>query len=234
MNQDYKPGILTIVTSYIFFFMAMNLFFFLSIISSLAWLLIIESSLLNFIPISLIGPSITALLCCMIKFKETNFEKEDLPTAKDFMSFYKKNFMDTLKIWTPYVILMVVLYTNATYYDGSQFTRILFTIVALIGSIIFTLSMIYMLMINAKFKFGSKDLFKLSLFYILTDIKATLSIVSVCILSFAVAVLLSDLLLLLVASEIGYLLVKYTYSMLEHVKDRFIEDGAKNKEQEAE
>jgi len=230
MNQDYKPGILTIVTSYIAFFMAMNVFFILSIIPSLAWLLILEPSLLNFIPIGLIGPSITALLCCMIKFKETNFEKEDLPKFKNFFLFYKKNFTDTLKFWIPYVVLMMVLYTNAIYYEGSGFVRIMTIIIALIGSIIATLSVTYMLIINAKFKFRVKDLFKLSMLYTITSFKATISIAVVCFLGLVVAVLTSEFLLILVASVIGYLLVSYTYSTLENVRDRFTEEGMESEE----
>jgi len=230
MSQDYKPGILTIITSYIAFFMAMNVFFILSIIPSLAWLLILEPSLLNFIPIGLMGPGITALLCCMIKFKETNFEKEDLPKLKDFILFYKKNFTDTLKIWLPYVILMMVLYTNVVYYEGSGFVRIMTIIIAIIGSIISTLSVTYMLIINAKFKFGVKDLLKLSMFYTITGFKATISIVVVYFLALVVTVLTSEFLLILVVSVIGYLLVSYTYSTLENVRDRFTEEGVESKE----
>lgn len=227
MNQDYKPGILTIITSNIFFFMVVNFFFFLSLIPSLAWLLILEPSLLNFIPLSLVGPSLTALFCCMIKFKETDFGKEDLPTSVDFKYFYKKNFIDTLRFWMPYVIIMLILYTNATYFEGNPTTRLIVTIIAIIGSIVSTLSITYMLAINAKFKFGVKDLFKLGMFYILTDIKANISIVVVYFLAIGVAIVISDFLLLFVASVIGYLLVMYTYSALEHVRDSFTEGSTK-------
>jgi len=222
MNQDYKPGILTMITSHIYFFMVMNFFFFLSIIPSLVWLLLLEPSLLNVIPLSFIGPSLTALICCMIKFKETDFDKEDFPTALDFKYFYKKNFFDTLKFWLPYVVLMSVLYINVTYFDGNPTVRVVVIVVAMIGSVIGTLSITYVLVINSKFKFGVKDLFRLGMFYILTDIKATISIVVVYFLALVVAVFISEFLLLLTVSVTGYLLVKYTYSVLEHVRNRFI------------
>ena len=210
------------ITSHIYFFMVMNFFFFLSIIPSLVWLLLLEPSLLNVIPLSFIGPSLTALICCMIKFKETDFDKEDFPTALDFKYFYKKNFFDTLKFWLPYVVLMSVLYINVTYFDGNPTVRVVVIVVAMIGSVIGTLSITYVLVINSKFKFGVKDLFRLGMFYILTDIKATISIVVVYFLALVVAVFISEFLLLLTVSVTGYLLVKYTYSVLEHVRNRFI------------
>lgn len=225
MNQDYKPGILTTIKSNIFFFMVMNFCFILSLIPSLAWLLLIEPSLLNMIPLSLIGPSLTALFCCMIKFKETDFDKEDLPTSVDFRSFYKKNFIDTLRFWVPYVMIMMILYINATYFNGNQQTRLIVASIAILGSVVSTLSVTYMLAINAKFKFGVKDLFKLSMFYILTDIKANISIIVVYFLAIGVAIVISDFILLFVASVIGYLFVMYTYSALEHVRDSFTESS---------
>jgi len=222
MNQDYKPGILTIITHYIAFFMAMNFYFLISILPALVWWAMFEPGLLDVIPLAIMGPGLTAMLCCMIKFRETNFEKEDLPTAKDFWRFYRQNVLDTLKLWLPYVMLMVILSTNVMHYAGGQVTRLIFTVSGIAGMVLFTLCIINVLMINAKFSFRVRDLYRLGMFYLFKDVKATVSYGVVCFLMVVVALLVSEILLFLVASILGYLMVHYGQAVLRDIGQTFV------------
>jgi len=120
---------------------------------------------------------------------------------------------------------MLILATNLTYYTGGSLSRMLTTLVAITGIIILTLSVTYMLMINAKFKFKIKDLCKLGMFYILTDLKATLSIIAIYILVLGTAVGIADFFPLLLASIVCHLLVKYTYGALLDIQQNFTKEN---------
>jgi len=223
MNQDYKPGILSFITNYISYFMMITLYFAISLMPSMIWLYTLEASLLSLLPIILMGPSITALLCCMQKFKTTDFQKEDLPDLGDFIKFYKTNFKESLKIFSPYSAIMIILYTNIRYYQGSPFMVSVITVISIIGSLILTLCVTNMLIINTKYKFVIKDLFKLSMFYLFAHIRSTISIGVVYFLSIAVVMFLSEILILMFSSVVGFLFIHYSGKTFKDIEENFIE-----------
>jgi len=219
-SREFGTGIFSDITNGIYFFLMMNLYFIVGCIIPFVWLLLLEPSLSNLIPASFLGPSLTALCCCMIKYRERNKEKEDSLTFSDFRYYYKRNFLDTLKFWTPFCMLFFIFTFSFDYYLALNSKL---TIILLILLSISTISITYMLIINAKFKFRTRDLLRLSLYYICCKIKLTLGVLSIFFLILVAMYFYSDFIILFLFSPLCYLLVHYLNPIIEDIQENFIQ-----------
>ena len=222
-GPNFGKGILYVVTYSIYFFITSSFLFWLTILPSFAWLLLLEPSLLNVLPVIFMGPALSAITRFMIRYIETDYGVEDYPTGKDYFRFYKENFKEAIKIWTPYVLVMTVLGTNVQHYNwgGGAIAAVAdFLYIFLMAAA--TLLVGYMLLISAKYRFKLKDLIRLSAYYAFTWIKTTLAVVAVLFLVLAAVFFLSEYLVLLFAAPLAYILVRYAYPVLANVGEYFV------------
>lgn len=208
------------MTSYIYFFMALNLLFLISIILPAAWLIFTTPNLLNVIALGLAFPGIAALCSCCIKYKEAS-AKRSYKVLKSFLEGYRKNFKDTLKYCFVYALLIFVISFNVNAYDtdSSIFPVITTAILAILSTIIVT----YMMIIATKFQFKLKDLFKISIYCILMHFKITLKISATYTVLFFAYPWVGAFTILLFISPICYLIVHFAHPVLADVYQTFVE-----------
>ncbi|QDP41420.1 YesL family protein [Radiobacillus deserti] len=222
-GKEFGQGVLTVLTNYIYwlalvnvYFIACNLlflFFFLTLIPSFSNILVYCLALIP------TGPAIAALFYTLTKLIR---EKEISPT-KDFFYGYKINFFDSLKNWVPMLVILTIITMDIHYLNADPTTRnqiisgILLVLFVLFG----TLS-IYVISISANFSFRVRDIYRLSLYYSFTRMKNTTGNVGIVIITLFLMFIVSDFLLLFIASLVAYAIALNNQAILEDVKQNFV------------
>ncbi|AZP03540.1 YesL family protein [Jeotgalibaca ciconiae] len=219
-KQEFGSGKLYKITQNIYWFFGINIIFLLSNSLFFIFILFLEKSfsnislyLLSIIPS---GPALAAIIGSTFKI----IEIDDFSTPiKDFVTYYKKNFFDSLKIWIPFLFILLILFTDVFYFyeSGSSLGFFFF----LFLTILVILYMIPTFMINIKFKFKIKDLLKLGAFYSLTKIKITFGNLATLFTLFVLVFYISELILLFICSLLVYFLVNYNYSIIKEIREKY-------------
>lgn len=228
MRNDYNPNIgnnrLYKITQRISWFFIITLWFLLSYIPLLLLSLIFEaegfSILLYLIGVIPLGPAISGLIGASIYVVEENDFSEP---GKDYRKYYRKNCVDSFKIWLPYLILIYLSTVNINYYINlSQSSLDIVGYVFVFIIIILTLYLIILFLIQSKFQFRYQDLLKLAAYYLIVKLKRTIGNFFVIFIVLFLSVTISPWLLLAIPALISYILVLYNYSLIKDIKINFI------------
>ncbi|MDL0436449.1 MULTISPECIES: DUF624 domain-containing protein [unclassified Niallia] len=222
-KKEFGEGILFTFTNYVyslllanFLFVSVNavfIFFFMALEPSFSNILIYMIALIP------TGPAISGLLYVLEKLLRT---KEAI-TVSDYFYGYKTNIKNTLLLWCMILAVFSVLLIDLQYLN--QTALLIEQLISIVLYILFLLAVlisINMLILNAKFEFRKKDIFKLSIFYSFAHVKASLGNIFILLLIVFVTMLTSDFILLFVASIIGLLLIKNARRLLTDVEATFI------------
>jgi len=229
-GKEFGTGFLSILTNHIywlglvnFYFVLCNivfLFFFISLIPSFS------NMFIYFIALIPSGPAITALFSTLSKLVR---DKEISPT-KDFFHSYKVNFVDTLKVWLPLLLVVFILVVDLYYFNAnpSNTNQILAGIFLVVLLLIGTFS-IYVFSIHANFAFRVRDIYRLSVYYSFYKIKATTGNIGLVIITFFLMNVISDFIILFIASLLCYAMVLNSNTVLEDIRQNFVKK--ENKEE---
>lgn len=228
--RDYSNETIYTVTNYIYWFILLTFYFSVTNFLFLILFLFFEWDFSNIILylLSLVptGPALSALFYC---FKKMVKEKELAPT-KDFFQGYRKNFTDALKLWIPSLIIMYILAVDLKYYlvRDTTFAKMM-TFVFLLLIVLFLLIMLYAVQINTFFVFRIRDIFRLSAYYILMNLKETLGNFGIVIVSLIVANFTSNYILLFCVCVIFYLIFLNSRNVMEDIRINFVKTAVEQK-----
>lgn len=223
-NREFENGKLYKISQNISWFFITTLWFILNLIPLLFFFLFVEPTLANIvwylIGIIPLGPTIGALLGSTIHVIE---EDDFSEPGKDFRKYYRLNFWDTLRIWIPYLVLVYIFSININYYlvlASSQYFLLGYFFILL--TIILTLYLIPVLLIQIKFSFRYKDLLKLGWYYFFMKLKLTIGNFLIMFIIVFLLLVISEWLLLLIPAVLSYIWTLYNYSVVKDVKDNFV------------
>ena len=222
-GKEFGQGILSVITNHIYWLGLINIYFVLCNIVFLFFFITLIPSFSNtvvyFLALVPTGPAITALFSTLNKLVR---EKEISPT-KDFFTSYKMNFIETLKIWLPLLLVVFILVVDLQYLNQNPstmnqvFAGIILIVLLLIGSL-----SVYLFSITANFKFRIRDIYRLSVYYSFYKIKATTGNIGIVIVTLFLINVTSDFILLFLASLICYTMVLNNHSVTEDIRLNFI------------
>ena len=172
------------IMNYVFNFSMSSVYFILCnsllIIGMLFFSFSYENSILFFILLLPMGPSITAMFFVMNKL----IKHKDIDVTKDFFKSYKTNFKQSILIWIIELIIISILLFDLYIFSLIQSTLSSFGIAFVFGSILFTfLLTFYSFSILSMFKITIKNLLKISFISIFKHLQTTLCIISLTFLS---------------------------------------------------
>lgn len=158
-NENKFYGVL----KYIHLFFLSNIYFALSNILLLCAIVFFELSFYNiliyFIPLVLLGPSLSALISLYSKF--LYFDK-DIVITNTFFQAYKSNFINSLKVWIPSLCILCLI-TFDFLIVRSNDSLLILSIPLFFLLIIDILFMIYSLIFISKYEITFLNTLKLSL-----------------------------------------------------------------------
>lgn len=225
-GREFGQGILSIVTNHIYALALINVYFILcNGLFLVAFLLLIPSfsnMAIYFLALIPSGPAITAMFSTVSKLVR---EKEIAPT-KDFFTSYKNDFVSTMKVWLPLLAVLLILVVDFYYFNvnPSSMNQVLAGIFLVALLLVSTFSF-YVFYIHAQFHFRVRDIYRLAVYYSFMKVKATTGNIAIAIIAFFLMSVLSDFILLFIASLICYAVVLNSQTVRNDVKQHFVEQS---------
>lgn len=218
-NRIYK------MTQAVSWFAIMTFWFSLSYLPLIFFFIFFRTSLDNIVwyLVGLIplGPAFGSLISSGMYLAET----DDFSSAgKTFRKYYRKNFVDSLKVWIPYLFILYLFFVNINYYFNIVESNFVLGSIFIFLIIILTLNFIPVFLIQMKFKFRYKDLIKLGFYYFVARPKRTIGNLALMIIVISLWIFVSSWTLLLIPTVFTYVLVLYNTEIIEDVNKRFIEE----------
>lgn len=228
-NQKVGQRILSFLSKHLYSLILFNIYFILCNILILLSFLLFDLSYSNLLIYILAlvptGPAISALIYSVVKLIH---EEEGSPT-KHFFNGYRVNFLDTLKIWLPILVLISILGVDIHYYQtATGFTQ--FVSGAIFVVIMLALLLLqYVFFINAIYKFKTLDIYKLSVYYSFMKMKETIGNVVILVITFFLVYIFSESILLFIPSFVCYIMVLNNRIVIDDIKLNFIAPDSNNR-----
>ena len=204
----------------IYFLMATNFLFLLSIALPVVWLMITPHSLVDIIVVALLFPGLAALVSCTIKFKESK-NSTDFKIFKHFVDGFRKNVKDTLK-YCLFIGIVVFVFQFNLEIHGAQMPLWLGISMTVLLSLT-TLITTYMMIVATKFQFKVGSLFRVAMYCLMMYLGKSLKLLLLYIAVFFAWPWVGMFVLLMIASTIVYFVVQIVHPVLADVHAVFVE-----------
>lgn len=226
-NDTFGDGRLYKGMQVISWFFLTTLAFNLSQLALFAIFLFVEPSLTNIVWYLLglipVGPALAALYAACIYTIEYRDYSEPL---KLYWRLFKANFLDSLKIWLPFLLLIYLFSVNINYYTNySTVFGQPFSWVFIIFTLVLLLYMNVLLMISTKYQFNFKSLLKLGFYYLFTRLALSTGTLFYLFIIGFLLLKVSQWLLLFMPVVMIYLVVLYNFRILNDIKENFIDNS---------
>jgi len=222
MKNEFGRGVIYTVTNYIWWFFLGNFFFLILNVPLLIVLFLFRTSKfgdyggLVFLTGVLIAPAFCALLSVMGKLKR----EKDIDITKDFFKAYKRNFIQSLFLGTLESICLFIVYVDIFNYKYSYNSQIVLGVFLLIGLMVLCIGL-FAFPIISRFYLPIKDVFKLSIKYMLK--KPMVTILNILVL-FAMVLLFNympSIIILFFVSIICYLIMSNELEILKEIEEMY-------------
>jgi uncharacterized membrane protein YesL len=221
-KRQFGEGLLFSLTNHIYWLIMTNIYFILCNVLFLFFFMTLEPTFSNitiyFLALIPTGPSVSALFYSIGKL----IREKDLSPLRDFFHGYKINFKDTMKFWLPLLLVLYILFVDLQYFNSNPTTiNNILSVVFSIAIIVMTILVMYAFLINAGFTFRLKDIWKLSVYYSFMKVKITFGNIGIVIILLCLSYLVSDFLIVFVASLVCYLFMLNSKEVVEDIKINF-------------
>lgn len=229
-GKEYGQGKIYSFTNHIYWLALLNIYFVLCNIVFLFIFLILEPTFSNiifyFLALIPSGPAISALCFAIGKLVR---EKEIYPT-KDFFNGYKLNFKDTMKLWLPMLLIIFILIVDLQYFhlEASVINQIL-SIVFLVVLLLISGLSLYIFPINVIYKFRTRDIYKLSIYYSFKKKKITFGNIGIVIITLFLMYVISDFLIIFIASLVCFAFMLNSKEVMEEIKVNYVDPNISKK-----
>lgn len=221
-KKYFEQGLVYNVTNYIYWLFLCNFYFLLCNILFIFVFFTTDTKLENLLiyTISLIpfGPAATALCASMGKIAR---DKDINPTSYFFKS-YKDNFWQSIKLWSVELFVLFILAVDMQYFSINSSLSLFIPL--LLGLAIFVLIIgLYIFPILSRFSMRSRDILKISIYYLYRKIHITILNACVVVASLFLMEKLSSYYLLFSASLSCFLIMLNLKPVLTEMEERFTE-----------
>ena len=222
MKKDFYDKPLYTISNYVFGFIQSSLYFAVCnilLILFFTFTTILPNQfnlLLLFVALIPLGPSLNALYSSIGKI----LSERDIYFSSHFWSFYKNNFLSTLKLWLIQLIILAILFIDFQYFYLNAPENNIHIIFAALIAILILISF-YALPINSKFHIKLKDLYILSIYYMLRKLPVTLLKVGTLVLTYYLANNISLLFLIFMPNVVCFVFFIYDRYIFKEIEDKF-------------
>ncbi|MDN4525023.1 YesL family protein [Fictibacillus fluitans] len=221
-RKEFGTGFLYVLMNHIYALMLTNICFILSNVIFLFFFMTLEPSFTNitlyFLALIPAGPSISALFYSIGKL----IREQELSPLRDYLHGYKINVKDTLKFWTPYLMVLYILFIDFQYYNTNlSFKNSVLSVVILAGIALLMVVSLNAFFINSGFSFRTRDVWRLSIYYGFKKPKITFGNAGIVIIALFMTMVTNSFFMVFTASLITYLFMLNSKTLLEDLKENF-------------
>lgn len=223
MNKEFYDKPLYTISNYIINFFLSSIY--LSICNILLILFFIFTAispgnfnlLLLFICLIPLGPSLGALYSTVGKI----IREKDIYFSSYFWSSYKNNFVSYLKLWLIELILLTILFIDFQYFYlnmPEKGIHIIFIVLIIISLVIG----FYTFSINSRFEIKLKDLYIISMYYMIKKFPTTILKIAVIILTYYLSNKISVIFLIFIPNIICFVFFYYDKKIFAELETKFL------------
>ena len=222
MKKEFYDRPLHITSNYIteFFFSSINLAICNILLILFLIFTVISPNNFNlfilFICLIPLGPSLGALYSTIGKI----VREKDIYFSSFFWSSYKRNFVSYLKLWLIELITITILFIDFQYFNlhmPEKGIHIIFILLIIISLVIG----FYTFPINSRFEIKLKDLFIISIYYMIKKFPITILKIAVIIITYYLAKNISAAFLIFMPSIICFIFFHYDKSIFTELENKF-------------
>lgn len=221
---EIGTGVLARASATVYWFVALEALLLLTAAPGLLVLpfLARDASNLPLVALALVplGPALSAALFALRAYRR----EQDLRPARHFWRGYRLNWLDVLRFWVPFLLVMTVLATNLAHLDAVPGGPVLGPLLGLL-----TLGLVlwcaHMLVLVSLFSFRTRDAARLAAFFVARRPGVTLGAASLGVLTTGLVLFGSDWVVALLASVLVGLLLRNAGPLVADVEERFVAEG---------
>lgn len=223
MKKEFYDKSFYSISNYIFCFIQSSLYFAICNILLILFFILTAITPSNFNLLFLficlipLGPSLGALYFTISKIAR----EKDIYFSSVFLTSYKNNFVSCLKMWMIQLIIITVSFIDFQYFYLNMPEKGIHTLFMILIIISFIVGL-YSFPINSRFELKLKDLFILSIYYMLKKFPITLLKVSTIILTYYLANNVSILFLFFMPSIICLIFFYYDRTIFAEIEKNLI------------
>ena len=166
-----------------------------------------------------LGPSLGALYSTIGKI----VREKDIYFSSYYWTCYKNNFLSYLKLWLVELIILAILFIDFKYFYVHMPEKGIH--IVFVGLIAISLIIgLYSFAINSRFEIKLKDLFILSMYYMIKKFPITIIKVAVIIVTYYIAKNISIAFWIFIPSIICFIFFYYDKRIFEELETKFLSD----------
>ncbi|MCM8709642.1 DUF624 domain-containing protein [Clostridium sp. SYSU_GA19001] len=228
-KREFGEGPIYTITNYIMWFFLGNFYFmvcnipFLFILLGFNGTFTMEYAVLLILSSLPIGPAYTALLSAMGKL----VREKDVNITRDYFKAYKINFLQSLFLWTLQIVIITILFVDIRFFAVNAFGKFIIPIFyGLILIVIFT--GIYVFPIISRFYLKTKDILKVSFFYMFSKIKVTLTCASIFVIAYFILIKITSTAVLFIMSVLCFSIMYIQKDLLRELQIKVSPESIEN------
>ncbi|UOE43461.1 DUF624 domain-containing protein [Agromyces larvae] len=168
-----------------------------------------------------VGPAFTAAIATF----RARQRDDDLVVWPRFWRAWWRDLRDALFVWVPVVAVLTVLGMNIAF-GGAVGAGGVFSVISIVLALLVAVAATHALVIVALFGFRTRDVARLSIYYLAAKPLVSLGVVSGLVLASALAWFTNPWVLALIASMLAALALANAKTMIQDVTERFTADPA--------
>lgn len=224
-RAEFGSGALSEGTAVVYWHLVVGVLFLLITAPGTIPALFLERHISNAPLYALFLTPVAPALCAALFALARRPEAEAMTPAQFFFRGYRINFVDSLKVWVPAVLLLTMLTVNLSNVAATGFGA-WYPVVGLLLALVLIVWLLVALTIVSLFSFRSRDVIRLSLGYLLGLPLVSLGVAGVVVLGALIALVTFDAVVVLAAPLLVALLLRVTAPMREAIRRKFTADSA--------
>ncbi|MCL3859518.1 DUF624 domain-containing protein [Actinotalea sp. K2] len=220
-RQEFGAGPLPRVANVVMWFLVVEGLLVLTLAPGLALALVLTPDATNLPLFALaalpVGPALAAAFFTWRRFHE----ERDTSPAQHFARGYRINLGDSLRVWVPAVVVLLVLTMNLASQDATGIGRPVAVLYAVMSVVVLVLAL-RMLAITATFAFRWRDVARITVLSLGARPLPTLGLLSYVVLVVGLTVVTFDAVVVMLASLLTYGVLRNELSVLGMVRRRFV------------
>lgn len=220
-RDDPAAGPIGRATGLVYWFVVIDLLVVLACLPGALPLMLLRPDTSNLPLVALmllpVGPAVSAAL---FAWRDRDREPDQHP-ARHFWRGYRLNLLDVLRLWVPALALLAVLGVNAANLAAIGLPSSLGIALGVIALVV-VLWAAHALVLVSVFAFRTRDVARLGIYYVLSRPLVTLGVVSLLVVTIGLVVLVSDYVLVFLASLLTFWLWRNARPMVRDVEARFL------------
>jgi len=220
-GPEFGEGVLGRITARVYWYLVVGVLTALGCAPALVLLALLDRSTGNALLVPLCLLPAAPFLAAAVFALRARADAEDLAPTTAFGRGLRTGWLDVLRLWAPATVVLGVLLTSVVHREAAGISTVYAVVLGLLGVVVL-LWAVQALVLAALFSFRTRDVARLSLYYLGSRPRVTVGLLALVVVAGGVVWLAGELVLALVAVIWAAFLLRTAQPVLDDVRARFV------------